>query len=136
MLAGPGAKVSWDLTDMPNPSARCLAAISFPNTRPQKTWTNHFDLNHSFIAKYIPWKKTTSPPTACLASFFDEDNFIITLLQSIIIFVLANSKRVNSKNSTPFNFCYNDIKYKYIILLTYFNNHKIFLFSNKNNNFN
>jgi hypothetical protein len=66
-------------------------------------------------------KKTTSPPTACLTSFFDNDNYNITLFQSIIIFVLVNSKTVNSKNSTPFNFCYNDIKYKYIILIFFIN---------------
>ena len=62
-------------------------------------------------------RKTILPPTACLASFFDRDNSVITLFQFTIICVQVNSKRMNGhtqyKNSlfvlyiiTKHNFIY------------------------------
>ena len=41
-------------------------------------------------------KKTILPSTACLASFYSKDNFIITLLQSTVICVQVNSSILNS----------------------------------------
>ena len=46
-------------------------------------------------------KKTILPPTACLASFFCRDNFVITLLQSTIIRVWVNN------HTLSFSFCCN-----------------------------
>jgi hypothetical protein len=71
-------------------------------------------------------EKTTLPPTTYLTSFFDNDNHIITLLQSTMTYVLVNSKIVNNKNSTPFSFCYN------LLVLALYTNDEIIRFSEKN----
>jgi hypothetical protein len=63
-----------------------------------------------------PMEKTIAPLTACLTSFFGKDNYIITLLQTTVIYVSVNSKRVNSENSTPFSFLYNMVRFDDLIV--------------------
>jgi hypothetical protein len=48
-------------------------------------------------------EKTTPSTTACLVSFIGKDNYIITLLQSIMIYGFINSKRINSETILLYN---------------------------------
>jgi hypothetical protein len=52
--------------------------------------------------------------TACLVSFYGKDNYIITLLQSIIIYIFMNSKMINNETILLYN---NVIHSKNTILL-------------------
>ena len=64
-------------------------------------------------------KKTISPLTACLASFFGKNNYIITLLQSTVVCVLVNSKRVNSEILISFSILYNKRQIMVFLASTY-----------------
>ena len=57
-----------------------------------------------FQCQMYPMKKTISLLIACLTSFFGKENYVIILLQSIIIFVYVNSKRVNNNTLIHFSF--------------------------------
>jgi hypothetical protein len=48
-------------------------------------------------------EKTIPLTTACLVSFFGNDNYIITLLQSIMICIFVNNKRINSETIILYN---------------------------------
>ena len=51
-------------------------------------------------------KKSIIPPIACLESFFGNDNYIITLLQSTMILVLVNNKKINNETLISFSILY------------------------------
>jgi hypothetical protein len=54
-------------------------------------------------------EKITPPLIACLVSLFGNDNYIITLLQSIMIYILMNIKKINNKTLILFSISYNDV---------------------------
>jgi hypothetical protein len=70
----------------------------------QKTW-----MNHSSKFQMYSIEKITPPSTACLTSLFGNDNYIIILLQSTMIYILMNIIRINNKTLILFSISYNDV---------------------------
>jgi hypothetical protein len=70
-----------------------------------------------YSSSYLEYENVyifNNPTTACLVSFYGKDNYIITLLQSIIIYIFMNSKMINNETILLYN---NVIHSKNTILL-------------------